>query len=453
MAGNLNHGSDAVAPGLRMSKGSLTMAWWAVCSAMFYLFVAATLASAYGTVNAIIGMALSVVCYGLINAVIARYAIRTGLSVALFSRVLFGHAGSALATLIVCATAIYYAVFEGSVIAVAIADYAPGIGYALASLIVVLYSVPLVFGGVQRWLDKFNGALLPFYLIGLLGAVALAVARFGYSDAWLELGPAGGAPAHGWWPCFTAYMGVWVLMMYTFDYARFGRPEDAGYHARFNFGMPFYLVAFLLNGVAGIFLVGTMPAAGALSETGIVLALLELMGLGGLVFVWVTQTRINTANYHVATANLQAFAEKLGAPRLPTAVWAIVVGALAYALMRADVFAYILQALAYQGVFVTAWVAIALTHILSPAYGRLFGERIELERVPAFNPCGLAAWFGGAGLGIALMHAGPAAAGFATPATALAAAAVYAALLARAKRRWFVREAAVASLASAPADS
>ena len=66
-------------------------------------------------------------------------------------------------------------------------------------------------------------------------------------------------PAGGWWHCFVYYMGVWVLMMFTFDYARFGRKEDAGYHGRFNFGMPFYLVTFLVNGAAGIYLVSTIP--------------------------------------------------------------------------------------------------------------------------------------------------------------------------------------------------
>ena len=101
----------------RMGRLSLSMAWWAVCSAMFYIVVGASLALAYGARNAIFGMLLSVLCYGLINAVISRYAMRTGLSVALFSRVLFGSLGASLATLIFFSTAIYYAVFEGSVIA------------------------------------------------------------------------------------------------------------------------------------------------------------------------------------------------------------------------------------------------------------------------------------------------------------------------------------------------
>ncbi|NTX19627.1 allantoin permease, partial [Burkholderia cepacia] len=228
----------------RMPPFSLTMAWWAVCSAVFYIVVGATLALTYGARNALIGMALSVVSYGVVNSIISRYAIRTGLSVALFSRVLFGSAGAALATLIFFATAIYYAVFEGSVIAVAAHHQFPALDYKWAALIVVCYSVPLVFGSVQHWLDKFNGVLLPFYLLGLLAAVGLATAEYGYNAAWLDFGPTGGAPAGGWWQCFVYYMGVWVLMMFTFDYARFGRKEDARYHGRFNFGMPFYLVTF-----------------------------------------------------------------------------------------------------------------------------------------------------------------------------------------------------------------
>ncbi len=80
----------------------------------------------------------------------------------------------------------------------------------------VAYSVPLVFGSVQHWLDKFNGVLLPFYLFGLLAAVVLTTHEYGYNAAWLDFGPKGAVPANGWWNCFVYYMGVWVLMMFTF---------------------------------------------------------------------------------------------------------------------------------------------------------------------------------------------------------------------------------------------
>lgn len=425
----------------RMPPFSLTMAWWAVCSAVFYIVVGATLALTYGARNALIGMALSVVSYGIVNSIISRYAIRTGLSVALFSRVLFGSAGAALATLIFFATAIYYAVFEGSVIAVAAHHQFPALDYKWAALIVVCYSVPLVFGSVQHWLDKFNGVLLPFYLFGLLAALGLATAEYGYNAAWLDFGPTGATPAGGWWHCFVYYMGVWVLMMFTFDYARFGRKEDAGYHGRFNFGMPFYLVTFLVNGAAGIYLVSTIPELGTLSEVSVVLALLKLMGLWGLLFVWVTQSRINTANYYLATVNMQAFFRKVAGLRAPKFVWALVVGAVVYALMMADIFSRILQALAYQGIFVVAWVGVALAHILSARYGQLVGDDVECRdaHVPTLNPGGLTAWFAGAFAGLVLNQATGFAASLSAPATFVVSWAIYRALLGTAKRTWFVR--------------
>lgn len=405
----------------RMGKLSLTMAWWAVCSAMFYIVVGASLALAYGARNAIIGMLLSVVCYGVINAVISRFAMRSGLSVALFSRVLFGRLGASLATLIFFSTAIYYAVFEGSVIAVAFNHLYPSISYPVAALLVVLYSVPLIFGSVQNWLDKFNGVLLPFYLFGLLAAVALSIGEYGYQPQWLDFGPA--APStSGWWDCFTAYMGVWVLMMFTFDYARFGKPEDARYHGRWNFGMPFYLVTFLLNGVAGIYLAASIPRQGELSEVTVVLAILQLMGIWGLLFVWVTQTRINTANYYLATVNMQAFFGDLLRLRHSRLVWALVVGAVVYGLMLADVFAWLLKALAWQGVFVVAWVGVALAHILGKGAARVTDS-------PNLNAGGLAAWFCGVLLGFALMQAGGVLQSFSAPLTFLVSAGVYGAAL------------------------
>lgn len=446
MAGNpspvevddLDFTTNAVPATARMPKFALTMAWWAVCSALFYIVVGAALALNFGSRNAIIGMVLSVAAYAAINAVLSRYAIRTGLSVALFSRILFGSVGAGIATLIFCATAIYYAVFEGSVIAVGINTVFPSVPYYLAALVVVLYSVPLIFGSIQNWLDKFNGVLLPFYLLGLIVAVALAVAEYGYSDKWLNLGPATDAPSGGWWSCFVYYMGVWVLMMFTFDYARFGRREDADYHAWFNFGTPFYLMVFLVSGLFGMFMVATVPDVGA-TEVSVLLALLKLMGLWGLLFVWVTQTRINTANYYLAAVNLEALVAAFGKLPFGRMGWAVVVGAIVYVLMLADVFSYLLQALAYQGIFVVAWVAVAMAHILSDRYDRLAGGNPEyrLGYVPSFNPLGLTAWFAAAAIGIALHLSGGTYAEASAPATAIIAFVIYAAGLRGARRSWF----------------
>lgn len=428
-ASDPDYSSSPVPLSARMTKGGLMMAYWAICSAMFWLVVAATLAINYGTVNALIGLGLSVVVYTIVNRVIVRYAIDSGLSVALFSRVLFGSFGASLATLIFFATAIYYAVFEGSVIGVAINAYFPSISLKMAYLIVVIYSVLLVFGSVQAWLDKLNGVLLPFYVIGLLAAVVAAYQSGSDHTAWLNLAPAGGAPANGWWNCFAVFMGVWILMMYTWDYARFGKPEDLQFHQNYSFGWLFYAFTFLLNGVAGIFIASTVAKDGAVTEVSVVLALLKLMGFTGLVFVWVSQTRINTANFYLAAINMQAFFRSALKLDLPKFVWSIAVGGIVYALMLTDVFSFILKALAYQGIFVVAWVGIALAHI---GFTRgMPRPEYRVEHLPALNGAGLFAWFASSGLGIVLMEFGGDVSSFSAPAAALGSALIYWGLLAR----------------------
>ena len=62
----------------RMDRGKLTMAWWAVATAFFYMYFAAFIALAYGTVNALIGIVLTVVAYSLVNTVISAWPRRAG---------------------------------------------------------------------------------------------------------------------------------------------------------------------------------------------------------------------------------------------------------------------------------------------------------------------------------------------------------------------------------------
>lgn len=393
---------------------------------MFYLVVSATLALAYGSVNAIIGLVLSVIAYAAVNAVLVRHAIRTGLSVSLFSRILLGRTGAAIATLIFFATAIYYAVFEGSVIALALQGYA-GLGYPIAALIVVVYSVLLIFGSIQNWLDKLNGVLLPFYLIGLIAAVVLAIAEYGYSSAWLSLGPEGGAPATGWWDCFVAFMGVWILMMFTYDYARFGKARTitsastsgavlpGGVPAeRPRRHLPGREPADRGRGQRGLGRAGADPADGA--------------GRAGL--------RLDLADPDQHRELLPGRRQhgELCPDRLPGELpkvfWACVVGVICYVLMLADVFAYILQALAYQGIFVVAWVGLALVHILTEGAEGAAHDRVSfrLRDTRAVNPTGLTAWLVAAAAGLALHFAGGSLATFSAPVTFVVAAAVYAAL-------------------------
>ncbi|WP_269507273.1 purine-cytosine permease family protein [Burkholderia sp. IMCC1007] len=412
-----------VSDGEKMPKLNLTMAWWAVCSAVFYIVVAAILATQFGTASTVIGMLASVVTFALVNSVIVAYATRTGLSVSQFSFRVFGRSGAALATLIFFATAIYYAVFEGSVIAVSLNSMFGTISYPVACAIVVLYSVPLVFGSIQHWLDKLNGILLPVYGLGLIAAVGLAVYQNGYTDAWLHVQPAANAGAGGWWHCYIAYMGLWILMMFTFDYARFGKKKEVSFLQHFTFGSPFYLVAYVVNGLVGIFLVNTVQMIGGVTEVSVVLALLKTMGIPGLIFLWATQTRINTANYFLASINMASFFNLSLGLKAPKWLWACVVGLIVYLLMLSSLFSYILKALAYQGVFVVAWVAIAVTYIMTEGATTADGLA-ETASSPGAH--GIVAWSVGAAAGLILMQvADQTVASFSSPATAVVSSVAY----------------------------
>lgn len=391
------YSSYVLPPKQKVPRWSLTMAWWALFSAMFWIYIAVASAGAVGVPNTIIGMALTIATYGVINSILTKFAARTGLSVEEFSRSLFGLVGSALATLIYAATAIYYAVFEGSIIAVAFESFFGG-SRIMWYAIVVIYAIPLVAGGVQNWLDKLNGFLLPIYFAGLVAVVIAATAIRGVPTDWIG-SAAAASPTPGWITSYLIYMGVWVMMMYTFDYARLGKQKDEKFHASLSFGWVFYAFTFGLNGLVGIYIMSAWNLEA--TETGVVQAFISSLGIFGLLVIFISQTRINTANYYLASLNLGAFVERVFKLRLPRFVWVLVSGAIAFLFMLTDVLSYLLKALAWQGVFVTAWVAIALVYIAlnRNRLGHLPEVRPEkLKRVSG----GAVAWIVSSAVGIFL---------------------------------------------------
>ena len=156
-----------------------------------------------------------------------------------------------------------------------------------------------------------------------------------------------------------------------------------------------------------------------------------LGGAATLGFVWVKQTRINTANYYVACINMQAFFESISPLRAPKLVWAVLVGVVVLALMLAtDVISYVLVALAYQGAFVSAWVGVALAHVLlcGSAAAATEASPETLARLPAVNAVGMIAWLCGAASSLALMQTSGFPKTLDTPAALLISAAAYALL-------------------------
>jgi purine-cytosine permease-like protein len=426
----------------RLGRLALAMAWSSLLTAMFWIVFAATVALAVGTRDALIGIALSVIAYGAINYVLSVAAARTGLTVALISRSMFGYFGASLATAVFAAGAIYFAIFEASVLAVAFQVHFGG-SLNTWYLVMAGVSVPIVLGGIRVWLDKLNGFLLPLFAGGLIAAVIWAVAEFGYDGSWASYEPesTAGIAGPGWWFAFTAYMGVWLSMFYTFDFARLGKVEEARSNGFWLFGPPYWLLTLLVNGVVGIFLAQAIPTEGGVSEASVVVGIVQMMGWAGLIFVLATQIKINSANVYLASTNAQSFFSRALRITLPRSIWTVAIGVVMYVVMRTDVFSFILKALQYQGAVVVGWVAIALVQL---GYFRRRGQdetawEFRPGRVPGINPGGLTAWVVGSAVGVYLIaHGAPTGVTWALPATFALSGGLYAVALALARPAWFV---------------
>jgi hypothetical protein len=285
------------------------------------------------------------------------------------------------------------------VIAVALQVYWGG-NIKLWYLLICVASVPLVFGGVQNWLDRLNGALLPFFVAGIVGAIAMATWQHGYPASWLSHPAPSTLVLPGWLSVYMMNMSGWVIMMYTMEFAKLGRVEDVNYHSRVTFGWLFYLVIFGVNALAGVYLISATGSMNA--ESGIVSALIGSLGVLGLLVIVVSQARINSANYYAASTSLEDFVEQCTGRRTPRLLWVVVAGVVSYLFMLTDVLSYLALALSWQSVFVTAWVTMVLLWLaLSPAKSHK-GCQLEAGAEPARWP--ITAWIAASLIGVAALQ-------------------------------------------------
>ncbi|MGV9350958.1 SCP2 sterol-binding domain-containing protein [Streptomyces spiralis] len=428
-AGTEDYAMHVVPKTWRSGRWSMAMAWYALASAMAWLLTAGVAAIQVGPRDALLGAALSVIAYSVLCSAMATYASRTGTNVNLFSRMLFGLRGGAIATLVLFMIATFYATFEGSVVAHAFHVKFGGPPLWFWYLIVVVYSVPLAIGGVRRWLDKFNGGLLPVYVVGLGTAVGRTIAVKGYRPGWLDA-EQGVARLNGpgWLYSFALYMGVWVLMMFAGDLARYAKVEDLTFHRWFTFGPVFHGFTLFVNALVGIFLAEQLVDS-RLTELSAVDGILALMGIWAVVFIWVTQTRINTANYYVASSNLANLGGHLIKRSVPRWAWVVVLGVLVYVLMLQDLLSKLQVALEYSAIITVAWVGVVVAYMVWAKARGVEPEEIEYRpgRVPSVNWSGLTAWTAGTVVGVVLLNAGGATGGtWYAPATFIVAFLTYA---------------------------
>lgn len=388
--------------GARVGRTALSMSMSGLISGLFWLFYGALAGSLVGTKQAILGMLVSLVAFIIINWPLAKWGIRHGLDATLFSRRVFGVGGAVLISVITAANVTYYAVFESSVIAAAMKTYFGGPRIEYWYLIVVLAMLPLMRGSVQTWMGKLNGVLLPLFMVGLVATVIATGLHTNWSSAWIE--HKGAIPEDvlgipGWLFVAVLYMGAWQQMVLTLEFSRFGRLEDLNFHRLVTFGPVFFIATYVINGIAGIYLVQATGLNSAVDEAGVVSAILAAIGLWGLLFIIVTQVRINTMNYYVASMHWQRLAASYLGIKLYRVTWVAITSVIVYLMMLTNVFSYLQRALTWQGVFLVGWVGIVVTHFALSRGDRENGPEFRPSRLPRITAA-VPAWILASGIGI-----------------------------------------------------
>ena len=375
----------AVPPAARVGRLALALSVSSITTAFIWLFYGALAASLVGTRQAIIGLVAATVPFILLSWPFTTWGVRHGLDAILFSRRVFGVTGAVLISVLLAAMVTYFAVFESSVIAVAMKAYFGGLELRWWYLIVVLAMLPLMRGSVHTWMGKLNGILLPLFLIGLVAAVVATGIHSGWNSAWLDTKgviPPEALGVPGWFFVAVLYMGAWIQLPMTLEFARFGRVEDLTFHRLVSFGPGFCAFTYFINGLVGIYLVQASGLSAAAGEAGVVEATLSALGFWGLLLVIVTQLKINSLNYYVGSLHWRQLAATYLSIKLSRVTWVVITAVVVFLLMLTDVFTYLQRAIAWQGVFLVGWVGIIVTHYALSRSDREHGPEISPERLP-----------------------------------------------------------------------
>jgi purine-cytosine permease-like protein len=392
----------------RWGPASLTGVMVGVATAMFFLAWGGELATAYGTVDTFIGMVFGTVFIGGLGFVLARISSATGLDADLITRGSgFGFMGSAFTSLIYTFNFLMFFAFEGTIMATAVHNQWHAVPQWLIYLVIGLVFIPLTWWGmtVVNWLMWVT---IPVYL-GFLGwTIYLASTSKAALPFWSYEPAHPASPAAG--PALLQVLAaVLALISQATIAADVGRfiPARKRTSGAFAVGFVSQLLTFCVLTMLGAWF--TLRFAGS-TNPGAYLA--SLMGVWGVLFVVVTQVRINATNVYSGSLAYANFFCRVFHITPGRQYWVILTSAAGTALMFGGIFNHLNAVLTFEGVFIMAWVmAVVSDIVVNKKLLQLSPANFLYKRAHSysFNPVGVGA------LGCALVVSLPLAFGVAGP--------------------------------------
>lgn len=336
----------------KRSPASFVVLVFGLVTSVFAFALGGTVALAYGMPTLVAALIIAFLIGAPLAAVVAWQTTNSSIDSDLLSRGAgFGFMGSTITAAIYGMNWIMYAGFEAAFLGAAVHTQWPSIPlwllYAVASAILV----PLNWYGVSQmhWIQKWT---VPIFVVGL---VWLFIVALGKEPVPL---PGGGIQIKTLLPALAAVLGnvaIWILLVG--DFARFGRKEDRRKVVLLTvivaMGGEFLLLA-MLGGILAKYTGSANPGAYTVG----------LIGIPGLIWILVTQMRVQEGNYYSGSLSLVNFSARVLHWMPGRRFFVVVVAFFAFLLAQLKIVDHLTNVLTFMAVFLFAWVGVMVWSLI-----------------------------------------------------------------------------------------
>ena len=345
--------------GKNVSALSIFSVMLGITTALIWFSLGAQLVHSFGTVNFVIGATITGIIVGGISFVWVWFASKSGFNSDLITRASgFGYLGSTITAFIYSTNNILYFAMEGGIMINAVHAYFPDVPVLLLQVVCGLVFIPLTCFGIQL-VSKLMWVSLPVLFLFFILIAYKAVEAGGAPDFW----------SHGFEPSAAMSTGAPVLqvMLAMFgiagigatasDFARFIPARNAVKGGIF-LGPIFTLFTFLVPLLFGAWLGATFK------ESDPAVYFTHIFGIFGLLFVVLTQARININNVYSTSVSLATVFNRLFNVKMSRLWWVIVTCILCVLILTADLYSKATVVLGIWGIVLVSWVGTVFADIV-----------------------------------------------------------------------------------------
>lgn len=334
----------------------------------------------------------------IIGMLTMRMASREGLSQGLLSRGLgFGARGAAVTSFIYAVNFIFYFLYEGTIVSHAIARYfeipVSSFGGTVIFAVLGLITIGLVWRGMNA-MSFLQSWGFPIFVVLLIVALVKLQTMPGAEPVgptgWVATAATGGS---GMLAAFSLANGQMIFQgLMATDYGRFAS-KSIRYRGTATIMVlelvPMFAIIFL-GAYLGSSLIGSLGQEAAM-DPGLIFV--DIMGLLGVIFVVITQIRINVMNLYGGSITLASGFDVIAHFRPGRPWWMFLVWILGVVFYAFNVINHLGTFLQVAGVLTNTWVLILLADYFVCRRWLKLGRAHDIEykedQVRAWNPCGL----------------------------------------------------------------